>query len=219
MVSVAGYAATKRLEKYLEETKRGTTTREYAESIYTGAPVLTAEDGPGCCFHVSFSAAEIENEPNRKLVARSGHCWKTMTGMSIIANGFVIPSRPRHGSGLEAPLFVLRRLFKRGCHGKSPMALDSPLVMYPPSRVSRRDTSGKVAHVDALRVILAAACERKDIYWHFDPARVCSSLESFRELGKEIRVHSSAIDSNSRHFVGWSDNVGHLAGKSGLIIA
>jgi hypothetical protein len=206
LVSVTGRTPTEQLKKYVTETKRGTQTRENTVSVYTGPPVIEAENGPGRCFHVSFTQLEPEIGPSRMFVARPGHCWKTMTGMSIIANGFAIPSRPRHKSGLEAPLFVLGQLFRRGTKGRTPVALDSPVAMYPPS-------NGVCS--SALRVILAAGCEGKNIYWHFDPAKVCT-VQALEELDRQVRVDSLTIGSDSRHFVGWSDCAGQLAGKSAV---
>lgn len=224
LVGVAGDTPTSRLAKFVEETKQGTTTRQYTETIRTGHPII--KTGKGCRFHVTFSAARIEKDSNQGLVRKSGHCWKTMTGLSIIASGFTIPSRPRHGAGLEAPLFVLRQLFKRGYPTSFPLPLDNPLVMFPPSKVKRVDKAGKVAQVYQLRLIVAADCERplrrrgNVVYWHFDPAKIYGSEKSLQQLDDGICVEPSAVDPNSRHFVGWSSDAGHLTSKwSGLIIA
>lgn len=217
LVGVAGDTPTSRLASFVKETKQGTTTRGYAETIHTGHPIIEA--GKGCRFHVSFSAAQVEKLANHALVRKSGHCWKTMTELSIIAKGFPIPSRPREGSGLEAPLFVLRQLIKRGCHGTRPLALDKPMVMFPPSQIDRVDKSGKVAKVYKLRLIIAAGSEQplgkhgNIIYWHFDSAKICNSLGSFQQLEDGISVEPSAVDLYSRHFVGWSNNAGLSTGK------
>lgn len=142
-----------------------------------------------------------------------------MTELSIIATGFAIPPRPRQGSGLEAPLFVLGQLFKRGCPGKAPLPLDNPMVIFPPSHVNRVDKSGKVAQVYELRLIMAADSERplrkrgNIIYWHFDPSKICASTRSIQQLEDGISVEPWAVDPNSRHFVGWSGNAGHLTSK------
>lgn len=148
-----------------------------------------------------------------------------MTELSIIASGFAIPSRPRQGSGLEAPLFVLRQLFKRGYPTSAPLALDNPMAMFPPAQVDRVDKAGKVAQVYQLRLIVAADCERplrrrgNIVYWHFDPAKICSSEKAIQQLEDGIPVEPLAVDPNSRHFVGWSSDAGHLTSKwSGLII-
>ncbi|KAH8753625.1 hypothetical protein F5883DRAFT_689242 [Diaporthe sp. PMI_573] len=213
-VSVAGDTAIDRLKNYVEETKQGTTTREYTETVYTGRPVI--RPGHGCCLNVSFRAAEIEKRASRVLVEDSGHCWKTMTGLSIVASGFAIPPRPRNGSGLDASLPVLRQLIKRGCRGASPLALDKPMVVFHPRKVDRIDKSDQGSAIK-LRYILAAGFEQplrkrgNVIYWHFDPAKVCNSLGSLEQLEKRIRVEPSAIDPNSRHFVGWTSRAGHLA--------
>lgn len=224
LVSVAGDTPTARLANFVKETKQGTTTRGYTETVHTGDPII--EPGKGCRFNVSFSAAQVKRFTNQGLVRKSGHCWKTMTELSIIARGFVIPSRPRAGSGLEAPLFVLRQLIKRGCHGTRPLALDKPMVMFPPSQVDGVDKSGKAVQVHKLRLILAADSERplrrrgNVIYWHFDPSKICASANSIQQLEDGISVESWAIDPSSRHFVGWSKNAGHLTSKwPGLIIA
>lgn len=224
IVSVAGSKTTALLENYVRQTNQGASTRKYTETIYTGRPVIKSVGG--CHFNISFMAEHTEKGPNRNFVARSGHCWKTMTGLSIIARGFAIPPRPRHGTGLEAPLFVLRQLFKRGCPRTSPLPMDKPMVMFPPSTVKRPDKSGKAIPVYELRLILAADCElplrarNNVIYWHFDPAKICASVKSIQQLEDDIRVRPWAIDPESRHFVGWSTSAALLTSKScGLIIA
>lgn len=213
-----------RLANFVKETKQGTTTRGYSETIHTGHPII--EPGKGCCFHVLFNAARVERQANQSLVKKPGHCWKTMTELSIVASGFKIPSRPRVGSGLEAPLFVLQQLVKRGCPGSFPLPLDNPMVIFPPSQVDKKDKSGKVVQVYKLRLILAADSEQpllkrgNIIYWHFDPAKICATAKSIQQLEDGISVPPWAVDASSRHFVGWSKNAGHLTSKwSGLIIA
>lgn len=217
LISIASEIPTARLASYIKETKQGTTTREYSETIYTGKPVI--KTGSGCCFNVSFTAARIEKQASQDLVRNPGHCWKTMTGLSIIASGFAIPLRPRQGSGLEAPLDVLRQLIRHGYPGRSPFALDKPIVVFPPRKVDEIDKSGQVSEGYKLRYILAADFERplrklgNVIYWHFDPAKVYNSVGSFKQLEEQNRVEPSAIDPYSRHFVGWTNNAWHLAGK------
>lgn len=207
VVSVAGKTSISLLEKYIKETGTGTTTRGYAETLHTGKPVINA--GSDGRFKVSFSPPRTESHQNHGFVAKSGHCWKTMAGLSIVASGYAIPQRLRQGSGLEAPLSVLRQLFKRGCPGKPVLPLDKPLVMIATK------TGNNQAY--QLRLILAAGAQQctqgNDIYWHFDPAKLCDSMESCEQLEKEIRVNSLMIQPRSRHFVGWSSEAGILAGK------
>lgn len=99
------------------------------------------------------------------------------------------------------------------------------MAMFPPTKVDRVDKAGKVTQVYQLRLIVAAECERplrrrgNVVYWHFDPAKICSSQKSLEQLEDGIPVEPSAVDPNSRHFVGWSSDAGHLTSKwSGLII-
>lgn len=206
LVSVAGDTAIARLANYVKETKSGSTTRGYAETIHTGKPVIKA--GQGHRFNVSFGPPRTEKHYNRDLVAKSGHCWKTMTGLSIIASGFAIPPRPREASGLEAPLSVLRQLLRRGCAGQCLLPSDEPMVMFPPVRVDKGYN---------VRLIFAAGSEQRGqdnaVYWHFDPANFCDSEESYQRLETKIRVQSQAIRPNSRHFVGWSTKAGLSLGK------
>lgn len=208
LVSVASNTSISLLERYAKETNGGKTTRGYAETLYTGKPVITA--GPDGRFKVSFSPPRTETHENHGSVAKTGQCWKTMAGLSIVASGYAIPQRPKHGSGLEAPLSVLRHLFKRGCPGKPVLPLDKPMVMIP-------TPVGKDSEVYQLRLIMAVGAQQctqgKVIYWHFDAATLCNSMESCTRLEKQVGVNSSVIGPRSRHFVGWSSEVGSLAGK------
>lgn len=205
LVSVACKTSISLLERYVKETNGGKTTRGYAETLYTGKPVITA--GPNGRFNVAFSSPRAENHG---FVAETGHCWKTMAGLSIVASGYAIPQRPKQGSGLEAPLFVLRQLFRRGCPGKPVLPLDKPMVMIP-TKVGKDDDAYQ------LRLIMAVGAQQQSqgncIYWHFDPARLCNSMGSCEQLEKEILASPSVIKSRSRHFVGWSSKAGFLAGK------
>ncbi|POS80095.1 hypothetical protein DHEL01_v201502 [Diaporthe helianthi] len=217
LLCVAGDKPIKHLAKYVEQTNQGrTTTRANVETIYTGRPLITSQDG----YHVrvSFTDSSVENVPRGSLVAISGHCWKTMTGLTIIARGFAIPPRPRHGSGLEASLPVLRQLFRHGFPRTRPVAMDRPMVLFPPSGTQRVEQDGTAGPVDVfeLRLILAADCERplragrNVIYWHFDPARRFASEVSIQKLEDSITVEPWAIDPDSRNFVGWSQDAGLL---------
>lgn len=100
-----------------------------------------------------------------------------------------------------------------------PLALDNPMVIFPPSQVSRADKSGKVAQAYKVRLILAADSERplrkrgNIIYWHFDPSKMCASERSIQQMEDEISVNPWAVDLSSRHFVGWSKEAGHLTSK------
>lgn len=216
LVSVAGDTPSSRLANLVKETKQGTTIRGYTETIQTGPPIIEA--GKGCRFHVSFNEAQVKRDANQQLVRKPGHCWKTMTELSIIASGFAIPSRPRECSGLEAPLFVLRQLFKRGYPTSSPLPLDNPMAMFPPSKLERME-AGKAVQVYQLRLIVAADCERplrrrgNVVYWHFDSAHICRSEKAVQQLEDGICVEPSAVDPNSRHFVGWSKNAESLTSK------
>lgn len=208
LVSVAGETSISCLRRYMTETKNGTTTRAYSETMYTGKPVIVAV-GDGR-FNVSFDSPRTEKLGNQEIVAKPGHCWKTMAGLSIVAKGYTIPPRTRQNSGLEAPLFVLRQLFQLGRPGKCALPSDEPMVMFPPTE---SDQGYK------LRLIMAVNSERaptqrgNTVYWHFDPAKLCNSEQSLVQLESSIHVQSSAINSNSRHIVGWSTNAGFLAGK------
>lgn len=208
MVSVAGNTSISLLERYAKETNGGKTTRGYAQTLYTGKPEMAT--GPGGYFKVSFSPPRVESHENHGSVAKTGHCWKNMAGLSIVANGYAIRQRPKEGSGLEASLSVLRELFKRGCPGKRVLPLDKPMVMIPTQ-------VGKDHVAYQLRLIMAVGAQQLSqgnaIYWHFDPAKMCGSLGSCEQLENEIRVGPSTIDARSRHFVGWSSKVGFLAGK------
>ncbi|KAK2609523.1 hypothetical protein N8I77_003019 [Diaporthe amygdali] len=217
LVGFASETSISSLQKYNADTKNGTTTREYAETIYTGKPVIKSAGGH--CFKVSFEPPRIEKLKNQDFVAKSGHCWKTLTGLSIIASGYSIPSRPREGSGLEAPLCVLRQLIKRGCSGQPFLLPDEPMAMFTPTAVYKVGKNDKGNQVDkaivgyTVRLIMASGSEQQGniIYWHFDPARRCKSNNPYQQLQTQSRVESSTINSKSRHFVGWSENAGLLA--------
>lgn len=208
VVSVAGENSISLLEKYVRETSGGKRTRGYAETLHAGKPVITA--GTDGCFKVSFRPYPTEVHMNHSVVARTGNCWKTMAGLSIVANGYKIPKRPKQGSGLEASLYVLGQLFRRGCTGKPVVPLDKPMVMIP-TKV------GKGHEAYELRLIMAVGAQQftkgNAIYWHFDPAKLCASSTSCEQLEKQIRVGPSMIGPWSRHFVGWSTGAGFLAGK------
>lgn len=223
LVSVAGNTQTRCLAKHVEEVKQGRPTREYSDIIYTGSPVIEA--GDGTCIGVSFAEpARPFRQANQALVRTSGHCWKTMAGVTIVANGFAIPPRPRQGSGLEASLSVLRELIRRGHHGRSPFTLERPMVVFPPREVSRTDKSGQASTSYKLRYILAAEYEQplrkrgNIVYWHFDAGKECTSEQSLDQVEAGIGVDPEAIDPDSRHFVGWSKSAGHLAGEFTSVI-
>ncbi|KAG8158161.1 hypothetical protein KVR01_011922 [Diaporthe batatas] len=215
LVCVAGHKPITYLRKYIKQTNQGTTTRSEVETIYTERPIINSKDG----YHVqvSFTEASVEDAPKGSLSATPGHCWKTMTGLTIVARGFAIPPRPRQGSGLEASLAVLRQLFRRGFPSTHPVAMDKPMALFPPQATKRVERAGKAADVYELRLIMAADCERplrakrNVIYWHFDPARICASENSIQELEDSITVEPWAVDPQSRHFVGWSTAAGLLA--------
>lgn len=219
LVGFASETSISSLQKYNADTKNGATTREYAETIYTGKPVIKSAGRH--CFKVSFEPPRIEKLKNQDFVAKSGHCWKTLTGLSVIASGYSIPSRPREGSGLEAPLFVLRQLIKRGCSGQPLLLPDEPVVIFPPTavyKVGKNDKGNQVEKVIEgykLRLIMASGSEQqgKVVYWHFDPAKFCKSRELYQQLETRTHVEASVINSKSRHFVGWSNNAGLLASK------
>ena len=210
VASVAGGTSISLLKKFAKETNNGATTRGYAETVHTGKPVLTA--GANGQFKVSFSPPRTEKDPNHGFVAKSGHCWKTMAGLSIVASGYTVPPRPEEGSGLEAPLVVLHELFRRGCARKRILPLDKPMVMIPTKVGTHADDEAY-----QLRMIMAVGAQQRTqgnaIYWHFDPAKLCNSMESCEQLEKEIRASPSVINSRARHFVGWSSKAGFLAGK------
>lgn len=217
LVCVAGEKPITHLAKYVKQTNKGTTTRAEVETIYTERPIITSKDG--CHVHVSFAEASVEDNPKGSMVKTPGHCWKTMTGLTIIARGFPIPPRPRHGSGLEASLAVLRQLFRRGFPSTCPVAMDKPMALFPPPTTKRIQQAGKAADVYELRLIMAADCERplrarrNVIYWHFDPARIYATTDAIQELEDSITVEPWAVDPDSRHFVGWSKSAGLLASK------
>ncbi|KAJ0116721.1 hypothetical protein J7T55_009871 [Diaporthe amygdali] len=205
------------LQKYNTDTKNGTTTREFAETIYTGKPVIKSEGGYR--FKISFEPPRIEKLKNQDFVVKPGQCWKTMTGLSIVASGYSIPSRPKEGSGLEAPLFVLRQLIKRGCSRQPFLFPDEPMVMFPPTAVHKVGKNDKANQVEKIvvgykvRLIMASGSEQQGniVYWHFDPAKICKSNNPFQQMQNQSHLASSAINSKSRHFVGWSENAGLLA--------
>ncbi|KAG6358205.1 hypothetical protein INS49_014089 [Diaporthe citri] len=209
VVSVAGRTSISLLEKYARETNGGKKTRGYAETLHAGKPIITA--GPDGRFEVSFRPRPPEIHDNHGAVARTGNCWKTMAGLSIVADGYRIPKRPTQGSGLEAPLSVLRQLFRRGCPGKRVVPLDKPMVMIPTE-------VGKDNEACQLRLLMAVGAQKctqgNAVYWHFHPATLCNSLASCEQLEKEIGVSPSMLDPQSRHFVGWSSKAGFLAGTS-----
>ncbi|KKY34898.1 putative pfs domain protein [Diaporthe ampelina] len=188
VASVAGGTSISLLKKFAKETNNGATTRGYAETVHTGKPVLTA--GANGQFKVSFSPPRTEKDPNHGFVAKSGHCWKTMAGLSIVASGYTVPPRPEEGSGLEAPLVVLHELFRRGCARKRILPLDKPMVMIPTKVGTHADDEAY-----QLRMIMAVGAQQRTqgnaIYWHFDPAKLCNSMESCEQLEKEIRASPS----------------------------
>lgn len=205
LASVASEKSISLLKTHIEETNGGTRTRGYSEILHTGKPIMEA--GRDDQFEVSFTTSQ----PKRGPFTESGNCWKTMVGLSIVAHGYAIRKRPKEGYGLEAPLPILRQLFKRGCRGKRVLPLDKPMVMIATK-------AGKQNEAIQLRLIMAIGSQQcsqggKAIYWHFDPATLCNSMESCEQLEKKVRVGSSGIETQSRHFVGWSDKVGVLAGK------
>lgn len=208
VVSVTGQRSISLLEKYAKETNGGKKTRGYSETLHAGKPIITA--GTDGRFKVSFSPSRTEIHENHGVVARTGNCWKTMAGLSIVASGYTIPKRPKQGSGLEAPLSVLRQLFKRGCPGKRVVPLDKPMVMIPTA-------VGKDHEAYQLRLLMAVGAQQcthgNAIYWHFHPATFCNSLGSCEQIEKEIGVSPSVVNPQSRHFVGWSGKAGFLAGK------
>lgn len=208
MTSMAAPKPIQRLREYITQIDAGK-AREESEVLHTGLPQFKKAIGG---FEVKFRDTKPTKHPVKEQDTKPAECWKTMSGLLIVAAGYSIGGRSKGQVGLEVPATDdLAELLRLGSRKDT-----QGLAWYDPAAwMITPYKDDKEAY--AVRALMAVRTQRTEAgvfnIWHFHSTSRCKTLQDYENLINEPMKDASMVNPKGRNFVGWTKDAEFFAGK------